>query len=80
MQEFLIYSGFYLAGVASKLIWENMSRNKKSSPEDVTNNYAEPVELEDGNFAIPKPSEEFLQGVEIEEVRTEIKPKQNELI
>jgi hypothetical protein len=52
MQEFLIFSVAYLAGIASKIIWENMCKNKKSSPEDVTNSYAEPVELEDGNFTI----------------------------
>ena len=78
MQEFLIYSGIYLAGIASKLIWENMTKNKVSHPDDVTNNYAEPVELEDGSFAIPKPLNEFMENVNFDEVRNEIKPKQNE--
>jgi hypothetical protein len=78
MQEFLIFSVAYLAGIASKIIWENMTKNKKSSPEDVTNSYAEPVELEDGKFAIPKPDDEFMEGVEYDEIRTEINPKQDE--
>jgi hypothetical protein len=30
MQEFLIFSVAYLAGIASKIIWENMCKNKKS--------------------------------------------------
>jgi hypothetical protein len=79
MQEFLIFSVAYLAGIASKIIWENMCKNKKSSPEDVTNSYAEPVELEDGKFAIPKPEPEFLEGVEYDEVRTDPKFKENEV-
>lgn len=78
MQEFLIFSVAYLAGIASKIIWENMTKNKKSSPEDVTNSYAEPIELEDGKFAIPKPEPEFLEGVEYDEVRTDPKFKENE--
>jgi hypothetical protein len=69
MQEFLIFSVAYLAGIASKIIWENMCKNKKSSPEDVTNSYAEPVELEDGNFAIQKPEDEFMDGVEYDDIQ-----------
>lgn len=69
MQEFLIFSVAYLAGIASKIIWENMTKNKKSSPEDVTNSYAEPVELEDGKFAIPKPDDEFMEGVEYDNIQ-----------
>ena len=77
MQEFLIFSVAYLAGIASKIIWENMCKNKKSSPEDVTNSYAEPAELEDGNFAIPKPEDEFMDGVEYDEIQINPKIKED---
>lgn len=77
MNEYLIFTVAYLAGIASKIIWENMSKNKTASPEDVTNNYAEPVELEDGKFAIPKPDDEFMEGVEYDEIRTDPKFKED---
>lgn len=77
MQEYLIFSAVYLAGIASKIIWENMTKNKKSSPEDITNSYAEHIELEDGKFAIPKPKDEFVLGVEYDEIRNEIIIKEN---
>jgi hypothetical protein len=69
MQEFLIFSVAYLAGIASKIIWENMCKNKTPNSEDITNSYAEPVELEDGNFAIQKPEDEFMDGVEYDDIQ-----------
>lgn len=34
-----------------------------------------PIELEDGKFAIPKPEDEFMEGVEYDEVITDPKFK-----
>ena len=76
--EYLVFKILAGALIASGVIWTLMSKNKKSSPDDVTNNYADPIELEDDNFAIPKPPDEFMEGVEYDEVRNEIKPKQDE--
>lgn len=78
MNEFLIFKVLTGAVIASGIIWALMSKNKKASPDDVTNNYAEPVELEDGNFAIPKPEDEFMEGVEYDEIRTDPKFKKDE--
>lgn len=36
MQEFLIFSTVYLAGIASKIIWDNMNKNRNASLEDIT--------------------------------------------
>jgi len=78
MYEYLIFAAFGLAFLASKLIWRNMTKEKETDLEDVTNDYATPIELEDGNFAIPKPSDEFMEGVEFDEIRTNIIKKDNE--
>ena len=78
MNEYLIFKILGLAIIASAIIWRNMTKNKSQNPEDVTSGYAEPQELEDGTFAIPKPKDEFMDGVECDEVKSEIKPKQDE--
>ena len=76
MSEYLIFAAFGLALLASKLIWSNMTKEKETNLEDVTNDYANPIELEDGKFAIPKPKDKFMKGVEYDEVRTDLIFKQ----
>ena len=80
MQEYLIYKILAAAVAASLIIWANMTRNKQSDPNDVTKSYAEPTELEDGNYAIPKPADEYMEGVQYDSISSQINPKQNESI
>jgi hypothetical protein len=80
MQEYLIFKIIGAAITASLLIWYNMTKNKTQDPNDATKTYAEPTELEDGNFAIPKPADEYMDGVQYDSISSNIKPKQNESI
>jgi hypothetical protein len=64
---FLKYGGVFAAIIAAVIIW----RKKGSDTID------KPTELEDGNFAIPKPEDEFMDGVDFDEIRTDITPKQD---
>lgn len=70
--EYLVFlkigGGLFAAVIAAILIWR-----KKGSP-----SIDKAKELEDGNFAIPKPKDEFMEGVEYDEVRTDPKFKQDE--
>lgn len=70
--EYLVFlkigGGLFAAVIAAILIWR-----KKGSP-----SIDKAKELEDGNFAIPKPKDEFMEGVEYDEVRTDPIFKQDE--
>lgn len=77
MQEYLIYKILATAVAASLIIWANMTRNKKPNPADATNSYADPIELEDGDYAIPKPEDHFMEGVEYDSISSNIKIKQD---
>lgn len=77
MQEYLIYKILAAAFAASLIIWANMTKNKVQDPNDVTRSYAEPVELEDGNYAIPKPADEYMDNVEYDSISNNINIKQN---
>lgn len=71
MNEFLIYKIFTTAVIASLFIWWKLKAKSKVS----SDSYVEPKETEDGKFAIPKPADEDMDGVNYEEVRTNPKFK-----
>lgn len=71
MNEFLIYKIFTTAVIASLFIWWKLKAKSKVS----SDSYVEPKETEDGKFAIPKPADEDMEGVNYEEVRTNPKFK-----
>ncbi len=72
--EYLVFlkigGGLFAAVIAAILIWR-----KKGSP-----SIDKAKELEDGNFAIPKPEDEFMDGIECDEIRTDPKFKQDETV
>jgi hypothetical protein len=73
MPEYLIYKIFTTALIASILIyWKLKSKSSNAS-------YSEPKETEDGKFAIPKPADEDMEGIDFEEIRTDPKFKDNEV-
>lgn len=72
--EYLIFKTLAIAVSASILIWYNMKRKEKNLKE----NKANPQELENGEFGIKKPEDEFLTGVEIEKIVTDPILKTNE--
>jgi hypothetical protein len=73
MNEYLIYKIFTTALIASILIyWKLKSKSSNAS-------YSEPKETDDGKFAIPKPADEDMQGIDCEEIRTDPKFKDNEV-
>ena len=65
--EYLIFKTLAIAVSASILIWYNMKRKEKNLKE----NKANPQELENGEFAIKKPEDKFLTGVEIDKIVTD---------
>ena len=70
--EYLIYKIFTTAVIASLFIyWKMKSKSKETT-------YVEPKETDDGKYAIPKPADEDMEGVNYEEVRTDPKFKSNE--
>jgi hypothetical protein len=72
MNEYLIYKIFTTALIASILIyWKLKSKSSNAS-------YSEPKETDDGKFAIPKPADEDMQGIDCEEIRTNPNFKDNE--
>lgn len=64
----LVYEGILLAIASAIIIWQITGSKKINKPK----------ELEDGKFAIPKPEDEFMENIEYDEIRTNIKIKQNE--
>ena len=80
MQEYLIFKILDGAIIANAIIWRNMTKNEERNSKDVTNSYTEPIELQDGTFAIPKPEYEFMEGVDYDEIRAEIKLKEKQNI
>ena len=68
--EYLIFlkgGGILAVIIAAILIWR-----KKG-----TDTIDKPTELEDGNFAIPKPEDEFMEGIEYDEIQVNPKIKQD---
>jgi hypothetical protein len=71
MNEYLIYKIFTTALIASILIyWKLKSKSSDTS-------YSQPKETDDGKFAIPKPADEDMEGIDCEEIRTDPKFKEN---
>ena len=71
--EYLIFKGLPFAITAAFLIYWNFFRKKKVPKKENVN----PVELEDGRYAVEKPSEEHLTGVEYDEIQINPKIKQD---
>lgn len=72
--EYLIFKTLAFAVTASIIIWYSMKRRKK----DLKENEANPKELEDGRYAIKKPENKHLTGVEYDSIETDPKFKENE--
>ena len=58
----LIFDGILLAISAGIIIWQLRGSKKIDKPK----------ETEDGKFSIPKPEDEFIEGVQYNEVREDI--------
>ncbi len=71
--EYLIFKSLAIAVTASIIIWYNMKRRNKSLKE----NKANPQELEDGKYAVQKPEDKYMAGVEYDEVIIDPKLKEN---
>ena len=73
MVEYLIFlklgAGLATAILAAIVIWERRGNN----------NIDKPIELED-EYAIPKPEEEIMEGIEYDEIKTNINNNNNEQI
>lgn len=74
MNEYLIYKVLSVAVGVSIYVWKKV-KNKK---EDVV--YVEPSELENGDFAIPKPEDEFMEGIKYDEIKTNINVKETKAV
>lgn len=70
--EYLIFKGLPWAITAVFLIYWNFFRKKKTPKKENVN----PVELEDGRYAVEKPSDEHLTGVEYDSIETDPKFKE----
>jgi hypothetical protein len=55
-----------------------MLKKKLHDINDITNSYAEPIELDEGEFAIPKPDDAYMEGVKYDSIKSQIKIKQND--
>ena len=75
MNEYLVYKFLAIAVGMSILIWKKMKNKNESKKAD----YTEPCELEDGKFAIPKPSDEIMENVEFDEIKTDPKFKNDKV-
>jgi len=64
----LIFEILILAVIAGVTIWRKTGAIKIDKPK----------ETENGKFAIPKPEDEFMEGIENYKISTNIKIKQNE--
>jgi hypothetical protein len=63
--EYLIFKTLAFAVTASFLIYWNFFRKKKVPKKKNVN----PVELEDGRYAVEKPDNKYMAGVECEEIQ-----------
>jgi hypothetical protein len=71
--EYLIFKTLAFAITASFYIyWSFMRKGKDAKKENIN-----PVELEDGNYALEKPADEFMVGVEYDSISETIKQKNN---
>ena len=59
--KYLIFEVLLLALLAAVAIWRKKGCEKIDKPK----------ETEDGKFGIPKPEDEFMEGIECDEVRTD---------
>jgi len=57
--EYLVFKLLFVAITAAVIIWKITGSKKIEKP----------TETEDGNFAIPKPEDEFMEGIEYDEIR-----------
>jgi len=73
VQEFLIFKGLPWAITGAIFIYLAFFRKKKTPKKENVN----PVELEDGRYALEKPEDKYMIGVEHEEVITNPKFKVN---
>jgi hypothetical protein len=56
--EYLVFKGLMIAVCVAVFVWKIKGIGKVEKPK----------ELEDGNFAIPKPEDEFMKDVEYDEI------------
>ena len=71
--EFLVFKGLPAAITGAFFIyWAFIRKKKKPETENIN-----PVELEDGRYALQKPEEKYMTGVEPDEVITNPKFKVN---
>jgi len=66
--EYLVFEIVILAVIAGVAIWRKTGAIKIDKPK----------ETENGKFAIPKPDDKFMEGIENYKISTNIKIKQNE--
>jgi hypothetical protein len=71
MHEFLIYTILTTAVIASIFIGSRLKEKGKDS------SGLEPKETDDGKFAIPKPADEDMEGIDCEEIRANPNFKQD---
>lgn len=72
MNKYLIYKSRGVATYANKMIWLNMLNGKEPAVDDITKDYAQIIELENGMFALPKPVDELMLNVEFDSIADEI--------
>ena len=71
--EYLIFKTLAFAITASFYIyWSFIRKGKEIKKENIN-----PVELEDGNYALEKPADEFMVGVDYDSIQQTIKQKNN---
>lgn len=63
--EYLIFKGLPFAITAAFLIYWNFFRKKNVPKKENVN----PVELEDGRYAVEKPDDKYMAGVECDEIQ-----------
>ena len=65
--EYLVFKLLFVAVTAAVIIWKITGAKKIEKP----------TETEDGNFAITKPEDEFMEGIEYDEIKVDPKFKVN---